>query len=60
MILIWNQEGKYEGQYQDNMMDDEPSLVFIEPDPSVKCLVPDLTPHQMINALTYQREEDFE
>ncbi len=54
MELVWGKEGKYLGQYQDNMLDDEPGgpdKLFINAHPESDCQAANLTLEQMKNAV---------
>lgn len=50
MVLEWDENGIYKGQWQDNMLDDDPSPIFIGPDPTGKCFVANLTKEEMDKA----------
>ena len=47
MTLEWDAYGRYKGQWQPNMLSEDPMELFIGPDPEGRCLVPDLTQEEM-------------
>jgi hypothetical protein len=49
-VMVWDQQGVYKGQYQDDMLGDSNGPVFIGPDPTGRTQVSNLSEEQIEQA----------